>query len=182
MDAMVHFSDNHMPWINTMVDRVFQERGIQGLNTLITYVRCLVLNTTPSGLARAALFMLVANLALRCHQNEPNRLWMELYQRYSSAYDITHPQSIWSILNTICYSWFIKTGPVVSIEHLTNRPEINNRLNHFIVNLRSLLAVDFIDVLRYSATTEYIKKEVCNILLLQEGLDVMVILRMEAHM
>jgi hypothetical protein len=52
-------------------------------------------------------------------------------------------------------------------------------LNHFIVSVRSIRVVDFLDLLQYSALTEYIKKGSCQVLSFQQGEDAMVVLRME---
>jgi hypothetical protein len=109
---------------HTMVGRIARDEGIDGISNLVSYVERVIAHAQPSGLARPALFMLIANLSLRCGQTGPQTLWQDLYDKYSNSACLTYPQNLRTVLDTICYMWCIQSGPVVSTEHMTEGPEI----------------------------------------------------------
>lgn len=153
-----HRAELNILWLGTRLTSIIGSGAGEregDVPRLFYYLRSVIQNVQPCGLARAALFFIVASVTLRTSDIS---LWVELKEAVlNKKYDL--PYQDWTLLERISFAFLMSCGPPGDHIGLQMNLSQQRQMERLVISFRGYTFGNIFRLLGHSATMEFIKKE-----------------------
>ncbi|KAK6605877.1 hypothetical protein H4I95_05683 [Botrytis cinerea] len=148
----------HVLWLSGQLQSIVNVCSDPQTNRFFTFWLENIINFCPLvGIARASLFLIIANLTMRTDNLSEDGLWWVLHNMVILG-KMRNPMNDWEVVEYICFFYFISKGPT---ENPMMKMIANNQPASFslIQDLRDKAFMDMIGFLSHEPVQKFIRRQ-----------------------